>query len=60
MHTFPGAAMSVGGDPMDVHVERFTVLLQSAVDVENWKAGESDDKRRDRLLMSRLDGLVKE
>lgn len=59
-NVLPMAAMAVGGDPMDVHVERFAELLRVACDVASWKNGESEEKRRDRLLMHRLDGMVEE
>jgi hypothetical protein len=58
MHWFPTAAMSVGGDPLDLWVEKFDSLLGAIPDIENWKRGESEWKRRARVFDERLEGLT--
>lgn len=57
MHWFPMAAVSVGGDPMDLHVERFDRLVLDLVDIERWKNGEKSQERDDRRLMEQLERL---
>jgi len=51
------AAMGVGGDPMDLPVDKFNTLWRAIPDIENWKNGESDQKRRHRVLMEKLEDL---
>lgn len=52
------AAMSVGGDPGELPVERFNQLLESFGDIEALKAGEGIEKRRDRKLLEKLERVI--
>lgn len=58
MHWFPMAAVGVGGDPMDLPVERFNRLVEDLVDIERWKGGEKPREREDRVFVDRLENVT--
>lgn len=58
MHWFPMAAAAVGGDPLDLHVERFDQLVADLVDIERWKNGEKERDRQHRKFVERLERVT--